>query len=166
MFSILVTMPSGISLSVNVYPPSNFDIDTKYISLVEMTPYRKDDWLTNMGKIYQPFPNDNIMYILGDIRGTGNSEGDAPKGEYFSQELDDYWYLLTWISNQSWSNSDIYVIGFSWSGVNALHMAAYPYLDNNIIKYGHPNLRGVISMMASPNLYEDDIYFINSCLHM
>src|SRR5437588_537615 len=45
-------------------------------------------------------------------------------------------------------------------------MAAYPYLDNNIIKYGHPNLRGVISMMASPNLYEDDIYFINSCLHM
>src|SRR5947209_19496586 len=62
MFSILVPMPDGISLSVNIYPPSNFDIDAKYISLVEMTPYRKDDWLTNMGKIYQPFLNNNIMY--------------------------------------------------------------------------------------------------------
>ncbi len=87
--------------------------------------------------------------IRVDIRGTGDSEG-LITDEYTHQELMDGIELIAWVGNQPWCSGAVGLTGISWSGFNALQIAALR----------PPGLKAIISCCSSDNRYADDVHYL------
>src|SRR5258708_1285346 len=88
-----------------------------------------------------------------DIRGTGNSDG-RPMDEYALQEQLDGVDVVGWISAQPWCSGAVGMEGISWSGINALQIAAE-----------RPDaLKAIITHCSTDDLYEDDAHYKGGCV--
>jgi hypothetical protein len=91
-----------------------------------------------------------------DIRGTGGSEGRLPEREYSDQELADAIEIIRQIARSPRSNRSVGMWGISWGGFNALQVAMlHP-----------PELKAIVALHASDDLYHDDIHYIDGALHV
>ena len=64
--------------------------------------------------------------------------------------------VIAWLSRQPWSNGNVGMWGISWGGFNAIQMAARR----------PPELKAIVPLMATEELFHDDIHYIDGILHV
>jgi uncharacterized protein len=92
--NIRIAMRDGITLSANLWLPTTLHPGEKFPAILEMIPYRKDDWRApgdhQRGAYFAPR---GFAFCRLDVRGTGSSEGialdeytpDSPRRSFQSQ---------------------------------------------------------------------------------
>ena len=118
--------------------------------------YRKD--LTRKGelrRIGRWFAMRGYVYVLMDIRGTGDSEGIAVD-EYSQQELEDACDAIQWLASQPWSSGAVGMWGKSYSGFNSIQTA--------MLRPSH--LKAIIPIYATDDRYTDDVHYWGGLRHV
>ncbi len=150
-------MKDGVSLSVTYFRPTSNDLNEKFPVLLELLPYRKDDFFYQRDyPIYSFFAKNGFIMAKVDIRGTGSSEGKLPDREYSEIELQDAVELIDQLSKIPQSNGNVGMWGISWGGFNALQVRSLK----------PPALKAILAMHTSDDLFNDDIHYIDGILHM
>jgi predicted acyl esterase len=122
--------------------------------IIEAVPYRlcegtlERDW----HRLAQ-FTRYGYACLRIDLRGSGNSSGHLTD-EYLESEMQDCEHVLAWVQQQRWSNQQCVMFGKSWSGFNALQLAA----RQNAL-HRSPKVAAVIAGYFTDDRYEDDIHF-------
>ena len=154
-----VTVSDGTSIAVTVTGEQPLQARP---TVVEFTPYGSG------GTQFRPGPDYN--YLLVQIRGTGDSNGQfdalGPKGQ---QDVVD---VLQWACTQSWSDGRLAVAGFSASAImifNSLHhelpcvkaavlrSGTFELYRDLLMPGGIPNTLvglGVVAMIGAPTLQQ------------
>lgn len=120
-----VSMRDGVKLAVDYFIDSKTE---KYPVILELTPYGRGPKGVNY-RYEAPFWYKNgYLFVIGDCRGTGDSEGEMA---FFRHEGEDGYDLINWIANQSWSNGRVGMRGSSYTGTNQWFIAKEqsPYLS-------------------------------------
>jgi putative CocE/NonD family hydrolase len=149
-------MPDGVRLAATLYLPP--DADTEAVPVVlEYLPYRKDDAMaTRDYGLYGYLTSHGYAGARVDIRGTGNSEGELPAGEYTDQEQADAETVIAWLASQPWCTGAVGMWGISWGGFNSIQVAMR-----------RPSaLKAIIAVDASDDLFHDDVHYIDGLLHL
>lgn len=152
-----LTMPDGVNLAVMFIRPVPVSDGEKFPVLFEMLPYRKDDMFYMVD--YQKgayFAKRGYIYARVDVRGTGSSGGAVPVSEYSEAELTDGVNIIDALSKMPGSNGNVGMFGKSWSGFNALMLAAR----------NPPALKAILAAHASDDLYYNDIHFADGVFHI
>jgi predicted acyl esterase len=102
-------MRDGIHLNVAVYLPRN--ATGPIPAVMELTPYTVD---TAHGD-GQYFPQRGLAYVVADVRGRGDSEGEFTP--ILNDAFDGY-DLVDWIAKQNWSDGRVVMFGGSYTGQN------------------------------------------------
>lgn len=153
----LLRMKDGVQLSVTYYRPTAKTPDETFPVLMEMVPYRKDDFFALGDYEYGAyFARRGYVVARVDVRGTGGSEGPVPVSEYSEAEISDAVQLIDQFSKMPWSNGKVGMYGISWSAFNAL-MTAHRK---------PPALKGIIAAHGSSDLYYNDVHYIDGALHI
>jgi len=148
---VFVPMRDGVRLAVDIFRP---DTDGKFPALLAMSPYGKE--IQSMKLPPQP-AHSTLLYgsieagdtefivprgyvhVIGDVRGTGRSEGEFTN-IYAAVQGRDGHDLIEWIARQPWCDGNVGMIGISYFGVIQLMIAAekplhlkaiFPYDANN-----------------------------------
>ena len=152
-----IPMKDGIRLAMTLYRPTGGKSDEKFPAILEYHPYRKDDAMAAQDyEIYSYFARRGYVCARVDIRGFGNSEGVPTDREYSVREQEDGLQIIHWLATQPWSNGNVGMMGISWSGFNSLQMAMlHP-----------PELKAILAIDASAELFHDDIHFIDGTVHI
>ena len=153
----MLTMPDGVKLAVTYYKPISKTEDEKFPAILEMLPYRKDDFFYL--RDYQRasyFAKRGYVIARVDVRGTGGSEGTLPDHEYSDEELNDAITVIAQLSQMYWSSGKVGMYGISWGGFNALMVA----------QKQPPALKAIIAVNATDDLFYNDVHYIDGVLHM
>ena len=150
-----VEMPDGVHLAADLFMPEGAKQDERFPVLLEYLPYRKDESRSRNYSLYSYFVRHGYVVARVDIRGTGNSQGRTIPYEYSDIELDDGEQVINWLSRQPWSTGKVGIFGISWGGFNAIQLA----LRNP------PALKAFISLMATEELYQEDVHYIDGIIH-
>jgi predicted acyl esterase len=102
-------MRDGIHLNVAVYLPRN--ASGPIPAVMELTPYTIDH---THGE-GQYFPKRGLAYVVADVRGRGDSEGEI--NPFLGDALDGF-DLVDWISKQDWNDGRVVLFGGSYTGEN------------------------------------------------
>jgi putative CocE/NonD family hydrolase len=102
-------MRDGISLNVHVYLPRN--ASGPIPAVVELTPYTVE---TGHGD-GQYFPKRGLAYVVADVRGRGDSEGEFSPA---TNDARDGFDLIEWVVAQDWSDGRVVLYGGSYTGQN------------------------------------------------
>ena len=137
-----VPMRDGVSLNAAVYTPR---AEGRVTAVMELTPYTVDS-AHGEG---QYFPSRGFAYVVADVRGRGDSEGDFRQSFNDAADAVD---LVDWIIQQPWSDGRVVLYGGSYSGHNqwlilgmrhpalvAASPAAAPVIGLDIPRGGIPN---------------------------
>ncbi|MBM4409127.1 MAG: CocE/NonD family hydrolase, partial [Chloroflexi bacterium] len=125
----LVTLADGTRLAVDVFRPDGPGVGP-VPALVAVSPYGKD--VQHMGVPQQPahsitfdhsveagnvefFVSRGYAMVIGDLRGTGKSEG-AWWGFYNGQDQRDTAELVEWAARQPWCDGNVGMSGHSYFG--------------------------------------------------
>ena len=128
--------------------------DDRFPAILEMIPYRKDDWRWASDEARgQWFAARGFAFCRLDIRGTGSSPGIA-LGEYTVEETQDGYDAVEWLAAQPWSNGNVGMWGISWGGFSAIQVAMLR----------PPHLRAIVPVYASDDRYTDDVHYIGGCV--
>jgi len=150
-------MRDGVRLSVTYYKPVPKTDGEKFPVLLEMLPYRKDDFFRARDySLYTYFVRRGYVMAKVDVRGTGSSEGHLPDREYSDGELEDAVEIIGTLSRQPWSNGRVGMWGISWSGFNALQVAMRR----------PPGLCAILAAHSTDDLYKDDVHYIDGARHV
>jgi putative CocE/NonD family hydrolase len=84
-----------------------------------------------------------------DLAGSGDSDG-LLCDEYLASEHDDAVEVIEWLADQPWCNGRVGIRGLSWSGFNALQIAARRPAA----------LRAVVSACSTDDRYVDDVHYM------
>lgn len=123
-------------------------------AVVEYHPYRKRDLTaTNNEPFHGYLAGHGYAAIRLEIRGSGESDGIL-RDEYLPQELDDGCAAIAWIAAQRWCSGQAGIIGNSWSGFNALQIAALR----------PPALGAIVTSCSTDDRYADDMHYMGGCL--
>ena len=109
LFRARVPMRDGICLNVAVYLPR--DAAGPIPAVMEITPYTIDH---THGE-GQFFPKRGLAYVVADVRGRGDSEGDFT---HMRINAFDGFDLAEWITQQSWNDGRVVLFGGSYTGMN------------------------------------------------
>ncbi len=120
--NVYVAMRDGVRLAINIFRP---DARGKFPALLAMSGYGKEEMELLMppqplsrsavwdGNIEAGDPNDYVprgyIHVIGDVRGTGVSEGQFP-----GPEGRDCYDLIEWLAKQPWCNGNIGMVGYSY----------------------------------------------------
>jgi len=138
-------MDDGVRIALTLHFP---DTPPPWPVVFEARPYRKDD-LSDATAIYRRLCDEGGLAVCrADVRGTGSSEGDAVD-EYTARELRDHVATIAWLAAQDWSNGSVGMYGTSYSGFNALQVAALR----------PPALKAIIPIYATDRRYTDDVHY-------
>lgn len=150
-------MRDGVSLSVTYFIPDQKKTGETFPTLFELLPYRKEDFFSLRDyPLYSYFAQRGFLLARVDVRGTGSSQGAVPEREYSDQEMQDSLECISQIARHPLSNGNVGMWGISWGGFNAIQtMLLRP-----------PELKAIIAVDASDDLYHDDIHFIDGILHI
>ncbi|MCB9134467.1 MAG: CocE/NonD family hydrolase [Anaerolineales bacterium] len=144
----------GTILSATLWLPQPRTPDEKFPVVLEMIPYRKDD--------YRFIADHQRMTYLAqrgfagcrlDIRGTGSSEGLA-RDEYTPEETQDGYDAVEWLAAQPWCNGNVGMWGKSYGGFTAIQVAILQ----------PPHLKAIVPMYATDDRYTDDVHYIGGCM--
>ena len=132
--SLYVPVRDGTRLAMNVYRPVRDGqvVDTPLPVIFMFTPYRARYRDTN-GVTVQLSQADRLGlmrlfdagYVIAeaDVRGKGASFG-ARRGFQDRTEARDGYDLVQWLASQPWSNGDVGMVGCSYLGGSAVHVAS------------------------------------------
>lgn len=141
----------GVRLAAQLYLP---DGDGPFAALLEALPYRKDDITASYADSYVRFAAEGGFAVLRlDLRGTGSSSGIIDD-EYTDTERRDLRTTIEWLATQPWSTGRVGMFGTSYSGFNALHMAA-----DDVAALG-----AIVAMYATDDRYTDDVHWCGGVL--
>lgn len=150
-------MRDGVRLAVTYYRPSAKRVGETFPVIMEMLPYRKDDFFALGDYEYGAyFAKRGYVVARVDVRGTGGSEGGIPASEYSEAEISDAEELIAKLSRKSWSNGNVGMYGLSWSAFNSLMTA-----------HRKPAaLKAIIAAHGSTDLFYNDVHYIDGALHI
>ena len=150
-------MRDGVRLAVTYYRPVDKKPGETFPVIMEMLPYRKDDFFALGDYEYGSyFAKRGYVVARVDVRGTGGSEGAVPESEYSEAEISDAEELVEKLSKMSWSNGNVGMYGLSWSAFNSL-MTAHRK---------PPALKAIIAAHGSTDLFYNDVHYIDGSLHI
>ncbi len=151
-----IIMPDDVRLAADLYMPTGDTDGKRFPVLLEYLPYRKDEGRGRTYKTYSYFVRRGYVVARVDIRGTGNSEGRLIPYEYSEIEQRDGEAVIDWLSKQIWSSGKVGMLGISWGGFNAIHMAMR----------NPPALGAILAIDATDDLYQDDVHFMDGIMHL
>jgi hypothetical protein len=151
---VRIPVRDGLELSANLWLPSGSGPADRFPAILEMIPYRKDDWRWASDEARgQWLAARGFALCRLDIRGTGSSPGIA-HGEYTVEETNDGYDAVEWLAAQAWSNGNVGMWGISWGGFAAIQVA----------RLRPPHLRAIVPVYASDDRYTDDVHYIGGCV--
>lgn len=153
---VRIPMPDGVQLAADLYLPAGARPTDRYPVILEYLPYRKDEGRGYRFPLFSYFVKRGYIVARVDIRGTGRSSGKLVDGEYSEQEQRDGERVIDWLSRQPFSTGKIAMMGISWGGFNALHLAMRR----------PPALKTIITLMATDDIYQDDVHFMDGIMHI
>jgi predicted acyl esterase len=153
--NVMVTTRDGVRVAVDVYRP---DAPGKFPALLALSPYGKSAQVFETPP--QPFgksifeasvesgdPNFYVsrgyVYCIGDLRGTGDSEGEY-QGVFSRHEGEDGADIVEWLAEQPWCDGNVGTAGICYFSSMQLHVAAAQ----------PPHLKCI----APWEIYADDLY--------
>jgi len=145
--NLWIPMTDGTRLAARVWLPE--DAETSPVpAIVEYLPYRKRDLMSvSDDGLYPWYAARGYACLRIDLRGSGES-GGVLTDEYLPIEQDDMVAALAWIAAQPWCSGRIGMMGISWSGFNALQVAARR----------PPELAAIIAVAATDDRFRDDVH--------
>lgn len=150
-------MKDGVDLAVTYYRPVAKSPGETFPVIMEMVPYRKDDFFTLGDYEYGSyFAKRGYVVARVDVRGTGGSGGHIPVSEYSEAEISDAEELVAQLAKKTWSNGNVGMYGISWSAFNSL-MTAHRK---------PPALKAIIAAHGSTDLFYNDVHYIDGALHI
>lgn len=150
-------MADGVRLAVTYWRPQPRTPGERFPVLLEYLPYRKDDSFYQRDyPLYSWFVRRGFIMAKVDIRGTGSSEGHLPPREYSDEEQADGDSVIAQLARLPGSNGAVGMWGISWGGFNAIQMAMRR----------PPALKAIVALMATDDLYKDDVHYIDGVLHL
>ena len=141
-----LTMDDGVRIALTLHFPDH--VPPPWPVVFEARPYRKDDVSDSTATYRRLVDEGDLAVCRADVRGTGSSEGIC-EDEYTEREWADWLVVIAWLAEQAWSNGNVGMYGTSYSGFNALQVAALR----------PPALKAIIPIYASDDRYTDDIHF-------
>jgi predicted acyl esterase len=151
-----VTLADGTRLAVTLYLPAEAGAGNPVPCVLEALPYRKDDLTAGYRPEYVRLRDEHGLAVCRvDVRGTGSSDGLAVD-EYPPQEQRDLAELIAWLAEQPWCTGAVGMYGTSYSGFNALHLAAAR----------PPALKAVIAIYSSDDRYTDDVHYLGGAFRL
>src|SRR5258706_345023 len=148
-----VKMRDGIELSANLFMPIPKTDGEKFPAILEMIPYRKDDWryvADHQRMLY--FAERGYVGCRLDVRGTGSSQGIA-LDEYTAEETQDGYETVEWLASQDWCNGNVGMWGMSYGG----------FTSTQVAKLQPPHLKAIIAFYSSDEHYNEDSHYIGGC---
>ncbi|WP_405150644.1 CocE/NonD family hydrolase [Sphaerisporangium sp. NBC_01403] len=140
-----IGLADGTRLAATLYVPERLPAPC----LLEALPYRKDDVTYGYRTEYETLAAEHGYAVCRvDVRGTGSSQG-VPEDEYPATEVADLCEVIAWLAAQEWCDGGVGMYGTSYSGFNALCVAAAR----------PPALRAICSIYASDDRYTDDVHY-------
>jgi putative CocE/NonD family hydrolase len=158
LFDVRIPVSDGLELSANLWlpvpGPDGGAADERFPAILEMIPYRKDDWrlAADMAR-GEWLAERGFAFCRLDIRGTGSSPGIA-LDEYTARETQDGYDAVEWLAAQPWCNENVGMWGISYGGFTSIQVAAL----------GPPHLRAIVPVMATDDRYTDDVHYIGGCV--
>ena len=107
IWGVKIPMRDGVKLNATVYKPKKMDEPLPVI--FTLTPYISD---TYHDRAYY-FSRNGYVFVLVDVRGRGNSEGQFNPQ---MQEARDGHDVVEWLAQQPWSNGKVAMWGGSYAG--------------------------------------------------
>ncbi len=151
---IRIAARDGISLSANLWLPADVNPEIRCPAILEMIPYRKDDWRANADEARgQYLARHGYALCRVDVRGTGRSDGVA-LDEYTADETRDGYDAVEWLAAQPWCNGNVGMWGISYGGFSAIQVAALR----------PPHLRAIVPVYATDDRYLSDVHFVGGCV--
>ncbi|MGH2465828.1 MAG: CocE/NonD family hydrolase, partial [Candidatus Limnocylindrales bacterium] len=154
---VRIRVRDGLELSANLWlplPAAAGAGDDRVPAILEMIPYRKDDWRwAGDEERGQWLAARGFAFCRLDVRGTGSSPGIA-LGEYTVEQTQDGFDAVEWLAAQPWSNGNVGMWGISWGGFSAIQVAMLR----------PPHLRAIVPVYASDDRYTDDVHYIGGCV--
>jgi len=125
----------GVRLAIDIYRP---DAPGRFPALLAMSPYGKS--LQTFDTPPQPFGKSvfeasiesgdpyfyarrGYVYVIGDLRGTGDSEGEY-EGLFSRHEGEDGADIVEWLAQQPWCDGNVGLGGICYFASMQLHIAA------------------------------------------
>jgi putative CocE/NonD family hydrolase len=130
-FNQRIPMRDGITLSANIFYPSDAGESKKYPVILTRTPYMK----LNEGMLVPAkyFVEHRYIFVAMDVRGRGDSDGEFIP--YINEGQDGY-DAIEWCASQAWSDGNVGTIGSSYPGriqwLAALHQP--PHLRAMVVR--------------------------------
>ena len=150
---VRIVARDGTELSANLWFPAGTSASLPAPAILEMIPYRKDDWRANTddGRGHYLAERGFVLCRL-DVRGTGRSAGLA-LDEYTADETRDGYDAVEWLAAQPWCNGNVGMWGISYGGFTSIQVAALR----------PPHLRAIVPMYATDDRYTDDVHYVGGC---
>ncbi|HEX5591577.1 MAG TPA: CocE/NonD family hydrolase, partial [Candidatus Limnocylindrales bacterium] len=151
---IRIVARDGTELSANLWLPAGASPASPAPAVLELIPYRKDDWRANADEARGRYlAARGYVLCRVDVRGTGRSDGVA-LDEYTADETRDGYDCVEWLAAQPWSNGNIGMWGISYGGFTSIQVAALR----------PPHLRAIVPMYATDDRYLDDVHNVGGCV--
>ena len=154
--AVRIVASDGVALAADLFLPEDVG-DATVATLIEALPYRKDDVTSSYEPTYERYVAAGFAVVRVDVRGTGSSAGVAAD-EYPDVERTDLRDVIRWIVAQPWSSGKVGLFGTSYSGFNALQMAA------EVDALELPELGAVVAAYATDDRYTDDVHYAGGAL--
>ena len=156
LYDVRIAVSDGLELSANLWlpEPRPDTADERFPAILEMIPYRKDDWrlAADMAR-GEWLAARGYAFCRLDIRGTGSSPGIA-LDEYTARETQDGYDAVEWLAAQPWSNGNVGMWGISYGGFTSIQVAMLR----------PPHLRAIVPVMATDDRYLADVHYIGGCV--
>lgn len=153
-YNVQIPARDGINLSANLFRPVPRHPGETFPAILEMIPYRKDDWrfIADHRRMTYLAQRGYVGCRL-DIRGTGSSPGIA-LDEYTPTETQDGYDAVEWLAQQAWCNGNVGMWGISYGGFTAIQVAMLR----------PPHLKAIAPMYATDDRYTDDVHYLGGCM--
>jgi hypothetical protein len=150
--TVWIELADGCRLAARLWLPP--EAERPVPAILEYLPYRRRDRHRGDDAILHPaFAASGYAAIRVDMRGAGDSDG-VMTDEYTPREWADAVEVIAWIARQPWCSGAVGMIGLSWSGFNALQIAAL----------APPALKAIVTTCASDDRYADDMHYMGGSL--
>ncbi|HET9435850.1 MAG TPA: CocE/NonD family hydrolase, partial [Candidatus Limnocylindrales bacterium] len=101
---VRIVARDGTELSANLWLPAGASPASPAPAILELIPYRKDDWRANADEARGRYlARRGYVLCRVDVRGTGRSDGVA-LDEYTADETRDGYDGVEWLAAQPWCN--------------------------------------------------------------
>ncbi len=149
-----IPVRDGLELSANLFMPVARAAGERFPAILEMIPYRKDDWRYCFDhQLMTYFAQRGYAGCRLDVRGTGSSPGLA-RDEYTLEETQDGYDAVEWLATQPWCNGNVGMWGISYGGFTAIQVAMLR----------PPALKAIVPVYATDDRYTDDVHYNGGCL--